>query len=124
MKSRSIPIRLAIVALAALLVLTAVAGLDEAAAKSYQEQVDSGHSQWRLDAAQVAATTLEGRMIPGGGGPVHRVPTSAFKQVLNGGALAIFEITDPASPWTKIYLNKPVKQDSTGIWVVVSYDPR
>jgi len=47
---------------------------------------------------------------------------SSFKLVTNNSVEAVVEVED--GPVERVYLKRLVRQDETGIWTVVGYDPR
>lgn len=50
------------------------------------------------------------------------VPESAFRAAANNGRKAVIEVS--RGPVQKVYLKRLIRQDETGIWSVVGYDPR
>jgi hypothetical protein len=46
-----------------------------------------------------------------------------IKIILNNGIDAIAEIKDEKSVAKYVYLKRLVRQDDTGIWIVIGYDP-
>lgn len=83
--------------------------------KNDQKQVDGGHSPWQLDPVQVVWAFMNGRGLA--------VPAmEAMRVVSNTGANAVVEIS--TGPMQRVYLERLVRQDSSGIWTVVGYDPR
>jgi len=50
------------------------------------------------------------------------IPSSSFKLAANNGAEAVVEVA--SGPVKQVYLKRLVRQDETGIWSVVGYDPR
>jgi hypothetical protein len=51
-----------------------------------------------------------------------KIPEQAFKLASNNGVEAVVEVA--GGPVGKVYLQRLVRQDETGIWTVVGYDPR
>jgi len=43
--------------------------------------------------------------------------------VKNNGIEAVVEISGDNTPVRRVYLKRLIRQDSTGIWTVVGYDP-
>jgi len=41
----------------------------------------------------------------------------------NTGKDVIVEVSDDKAPVKRVYLKRLIRQDSTGIWTVVGYDP-
>jgi len=87
-----------------------------------QKQVDSGSSPWQLDPLQVAHTFVNLQVTPEGiqGEPQIQMPS--FKLVTNNSVEAVVEVDE--GPVQRVYLKRLVRQDETGIWTVVGYDPR
>ena len=46
-----------------------------------------------------------------------------LKVVQNNGKEAVVEVIGTKTPIRKVYLKRLIRQDSTGIWTVVGYDP-
>ncbi len=90
--------------------------------KADQEQVDRGSSPWQLDPLHVAFTFVNLKVTPEGIQGEPEVPFSAFKLAVNNGVQAVVQTT--RGPIKKVYLERLVRQDETGIWSVVGYDPR
>ncbi|QIA27736.1 hypothetical protein DYI95_009630 [Thermaerobacter sp. PB12/4term] len=86
-----------------------------------QQQVDAGHSPWMLDPVQVAGAFLLGRFGEQMGGPGALVDRH-IRVVHNDGRRAVVEVQ--VGPVARVYLERRVRQDETGIWTVVGYDPR
>lgn len=87
-----------------------------------QKSVDAGHSPWRLDPVFVAQVFVSLRVSPEGIVGEYPVAYEAFKMIQNTGNDAVLEVNSDATPISRIYLKKLVRQDSTGIWTVVGYD--
>jgi len=96
--------------------------VDKEIVEADQKQVDRGSSPWQLDPLQVALVFVNLKVTPEGiqGEPV--IPMSSFKLVENNSAEAVVEVVN--GPIERVYLKKLVRQDDTGIWSVVGYDPR
>jgi hypothetical protein len=79
-----------------------------------QEQVDGGHSPWQIDPSMVAMqfVNLEAGNVEHG----------EFTVTENTGVEAIVEVEFGSIK--TVYLQKLVRQDESGIWSVVGYDPR
>ena len=45
-----------------------------------------------------------------------------FEVESNNGAVAVVKVSE--GPIAKVYLERLIRQDETGIWTVVGYDPR
>ncbi|TEB10671.1 hypothetical protein Psfp_04121 [Pelotomaculum sp. FP] len=91
-------------------------------AKAGQQQVDRGSSPWQLDPLQVSLTFVNLKVSPEGIIGEPKVPEQAFKLAANNGVEAVVEVI--SGPISKVYLQRLVRQDETGIWSVVGYDPR
>ncbi|KAF1085333.1 hypothetical protein SPSYN_01469 [Sporotomaculum syntrophicum] len=87
-----------------------------------QQQVDRGSSPWQLDPLQVSLTFVNLKVTPEGISGEPEMPMSSFKLVTNNGAEAVVEVAN--GPVKQVYLQRLVRQDETGIWSVVGYDPR
>jgi len=83
--------------------------------KANQQQVDRGSSPWQLDPLQVALTFVNMEINPAG-------INGQFELVANNGALAVVKVSE--GPIAQVYLERLIRQDETGIWTVVGYDPR
>ncbi|HWQ73377.1 MAG TPA: sigma-E factor regulatory protein RseB domain-containing protein [Desulfitobacteriaceae bacterium] len=91
-------------------------------AKADQQQVDRGSSPWQLDPLQVALTFVNLKVTPEGIQGEPKIPFSAFKVTANNGVQTVVEVT--GGPIKQVYLERLIRQDETGIWSVVGYDPR
>ncbi|OPX90808.1 sigma-E factor regulatory protein RseB domain-containing protein [Pelotomaculum sp. PtaB.Bin117] len=96
--------------------------VDMEIAKADQRQVDGGHTPWQLDPVAVALTFVNLKVSPEGITGDPKIPEKSFKLTANNGAEAIVEVT--GGPIEKVYLERLVRRDETGIWSVVGYDPR
>lgn len=92
--------------------------------KNDQKSVDSGSSPWRLDPAFVAQVFASLKLSPEGISGEYPIKEDELKVVQNDGVAAVVEITNEESPVERVYLQKLVRQDETGIWTVVGYDER
>ncbi len=43
--------------------------------------------------------------------------------VYNDGKAAVAQISGEKTPASKVYLKKLIREDATGIWTVIGYDP-
>ena len=89
--------------------------------RNQQMSVDAGSSPWWLDPLQVAHTFVSLQMSPEGiqgEGPIRH---GAFHVAVNNGVEAIVEVE--TGPVARVYLKRLVREDETGIWWVVGYDP-
>lgn len=92
------------------------------AEENEQRSVDSGHSPWKLDPVYVAQVFISLEMSPNGIEGDYPVQYENLKLIYNDGVKAVIEVTDE-TPIGKVYLEKLIRKDSTGIWTVVGYDP-
>jgi outer membrane lipoprotein-sorting protein len=84
-------------------------------ARNDQRQVDGGHSPWQLDPEMVTMAFLGAQSVTG-------VSEDAIKLASTNGARAVVDVS--AGPVSRVYLERLVRQDNSGIWSVVGYDPR
>lgn len=96
--------------------------LDLEIVKADQQQVDGGHGPWQLDPLQVSLTFVNLKVSPEGIIGEPKIPATSFKLAENNGVEAMVEVS--AGPVKMVYLKRLVRQDETGIWSVVGYDPR
>jgi outer membrane lipoprotein-sorting protein len=90
--------------------------------KADQQQVDGGHIPWQLHPLMVASTFVNLQITPDGIVGEPSVPEQAFTLGANNGSEAIVDVS--AGPIKRVYLKRLIRQDETGIWSVVGYDPR
>lgn len=90
--------------------------------KADQKQVDGGHSPWQLDPLQVSLTFVNLQISPGGIVGEPKIPYTDFCIVKNNGKEALVAVA--TGPIRQVYLKRLVRQDESGIWAVVGYDPR
>ncbi|WP_066309574.1 sigma-E factor regulatory protein RseB domain-containing protein [Bacillus sp. FJAT-29814] len=95
---------------------------DLAVEENDQKSVDAGSSPWKLDPAFVAQVFVSLKISPEGITGDYPIKTEELKVVQNNGKDAIIEVSSPLSPIKRVYLQRLVRQDSTGIWTVVGYD--
>jgi outer membrane lipoprotein-sorting protein len=88
-----------------------------------QKSVDAGHSPWRLDPAYVAQVFVSLEMSPGGITGDYPIEYEKLEVVENNGVKAVVKVGGDKTPIRKVYLERLIRQDSTGIWTVVGYDP-
>ncbi|MGI6632806.1 MAG: LolA family protein [Bacillota bacterium] len=79
-----------------------------------QEQVDGGHRPWQIDPSMVAMQFVN----LNGEGSDH----GEFAVTENTGVQAVVEVESGSIK--TVYLKKLIRQDESGIWSVVGYDPR
>jgi len=90
--------------------------------KRNQQQVDSGSSPWQLDPVQVAFTFASLQISPNG---INGEPPLAYKSLKiasNNGSDAVIQISE--GPIKTVYVKRLIRQDQSGIWTVIGYDPR
>jgi len=85
--------------------------------------VDAGHSPWKLDPVYVAQVFVSLEISPEGIVGNYPVNYEDIKVIKNNGIEAVLEVSGDVSNISKVYLKKLIRQDSTGIWTVVGYDP-
>lgn len=90
--------------------------------KADQQQVDRGSSPWQLDPLQVAFTFVNLKVTPNGIQGEPLIPFSNFKLAANNGDQSVIDVAQ--GPIKKVYLERLIRKDETGIWSVVGYDPR
>lgn len=88
-----------------------------------QKSVDAGHSPWRLDPAFVAQVFVNLLISPEGIIGDYEIPYEDVDIIHNDGTDAVAEISNGKTIARKVYLKRLVRQDETGIWTVVGYDP-
>lgn len=97
--------------------------VDMALEENMQKSVDAGHSPWRLDpvfTAQVFASLL---LLPGGIVGEYPIAYEDIEIIKNNGIEIVAKIKDDKSIAKYVYLKRLVRQDDTGIWTVIGYDP-
>lgn len=97
--------------------------VDMEAEENAQKNVDAGSSPWRLDPLYSAQVFVSLKISPGGIEGVYPVKLTDLKILQNDGTTAVIQVRAKNSPVEKVYLKKLVRQDSSGIWTVVGYDP-
>lgn len=97
--------------------------VDLAAEKQEQKSVDAGHSPWKLDPAFVAQVFASLLLSPEGITGEYPIPYEEIEITANNGIDATAEIKSTNSIAKYVYLKRLVRQDDTGIWTVVGYDP-
>lgn len=90
--------------------------------KANQQQVDRGSSPWQLDPLQVSLTYVNLKVSPQGIEGEPKIGPASFKLEVNTGVQATIAVLE--GPVKKVYLQRLIRQDETGIWSVVGYDPR
>lgn len=88
-----------------------------------QKSVDAGHSPWKLDPIFVTQVFASLLLSPEGIVGDYPIAYSNIVILENNGTDAIAEIKDKDSIAKYVYLKRLVRQDDSGIWTVVGYDP-
>lgn len=96
--------------------------VDMEIATNDQQQVDGGHSPWQQDPVSVALTFVNTKVAPDGSGGEPQVDYGLFSVEFNDGVRSI--VSRAEGPVSRVYLQRLVRQDESGIWSVVGYDPR
>jgi hypothetical protein len=96
--------------------------VDMEVVKNNQHQVDAGSSPWQLDPMQVAFTFAALQISPEGIKGEPPLDYKTLELVENNGQDAVIEISE--GPIKTIYVKRLIRQDTSGIWTVVGYDPR
>jgi hypothetical protein len=91
--------------------------------KREQASVDEGHSPWKLDPIFVAQVFVSLKISPEGIQGDYPVKYEELKIIKNNGKDAVVEVGGINTPIKTVYLKRLVKQDNTGIWTVVGYNP-
>lgn len=91
--------------------------------KNDQKSVDAGHSPWKLDPVFVAQVFVSLKIFPEGIQGDYPIKYEDLKVLKNTGKEAIVEVPGDKTPIRRVHLERLVRQDSTGIWTVVGYDP-
>lgn len=88
-----------------------------------QRQVDGGHSPWRLDLIQSTITFVSLKISPEGVHGPFPVKEKDIHVLQESQVVAIVELVGDY-PVKRVYFQRLIRQDSTGIWTVVGYDER
>lgn len=97
--------------------------IDLEAEKGDQKNVDAGHSPWKLDPVFVAQVFVSLQISPKGIQGDYPIKEEDLKIVRNTGKEVIIEVSGSNSPIKRVYLKRIIRQDNTGIWTIVGYDP-
>ncbi|MCC2684413.1 MAG: hypothetical protein K0R75_1312 [Paenibacillaceae bacterium] len=92
--------------------------------KGDQRNADAGSSPWKLDPVFVAQVFVSLQMSPGGISGDYPIAMKDLEVSDNDGTKAIVTVNNEKAPSKRVYLAKLVRQDASGIWTVVGYDPR
>jgi outer membrane lipoprotein-sorting protein len=88
-----------------------------------QKSVDAGHSPWKLDPAFVTQVFASLQISPEGITGEYPIAYEDIDIVENNGIEAKAKINSEKSVAEYVYLKRLTRQDDTGIWTVVGYDP-
>ncbi len=91
--------------------------------KNEQESVDQGHSPWMLDPAYVAQVFVSQIISPEGIKGEYPIPYEDVEILYNSDENTIAKINGSTTPVRRVYMKRLIRQDKTGIWTVVGYDP-
>ncbi|MFZ5967169.1 MAG: LolA family protein [Bacillota bacterium] len=97
--------------------------VDVEAEEGDQKNADAGHSPWKLDPAFVAQVFVSLKMSPQGIQGEYPIKMEDLKVIHNNGKEAVVEVKGSKIPIKRVYLKRLIRQDATGIWTVVGYDP-
>ena len=97
---------------------------DLAVEQSDQKNADAGSSPWKLDPAFVAQVFVSLQMMPDGITGDYPIAIEDLEITANNGVQAIVAVHDENSPISRVFVERVVRQDDSGIWTVVGYDPR
>ena len=88
-----------------------------------QKSVDQGHSPWRLDPVFVAQVFISLKISPEGIQGDYPIKYEELKVLKKNKKEAVVEVTASKTPIKRVYLKRLIRQNDTGIWTVVGYDP-
>ncbi|WP_099159122.1 LolA family protein [Virgibacillus ndiopensis] len=91
--------------------------------KNDQKSVDAGSSPWKLDPVFVAQVFVSLKISPDGIIGDYPISMDELEVIKNTGDEAIIAVSGDKTSIKKVYLKRLVRQDITGIWTVVGYDP-
>jgi hypothetical protein len=91
--------------------------------KADQKNADSGSSPWKLDPVFVSQVFVSLKISPEGIQGDYPVKYEELKLVESNDKEAVVEVNGSKTTIGKVYLKRLVKQDNTGIWTVVAYEP-
>lgn len=97
--------------------------VDMEAEKNDQKNADAGHSPWKLDPAFVTQVFASLKLSPEGITGDYPIKYEDIKIIKNDGRYATTEIGGEKTIVRRVYLERLIRQDSTGIWTVTGYDP-
>ena len=90
--------------------------------KREQASVDEGHSPWKLDPIFVAQVFSSVLISPNGIIGDYPIAYDEITLICKDSKKAIVAITNNKSIAKKVYLNRLVRCNNTGIWTVIGYD--
>jgi len=97
--------------------------VDQEIVENEQKSVDEGHSPWKLDPAYVAQVFVSLMISPEGVEGEYPIPYEDVEILYSSDENAIAKINGNITPVLRVYLKRLVRQDDTGIWTVVGFDP-
>lgn len=97
--------------------------VDLEAEKNSQKNVDDGHSPWKLDPVFVSQVFVSLKIYPEGINGDYPIDYEKFNMIKNTGKEAVIEVESDITPIKRVYLKRLIRQDSSGIWTIVGYDP-
>jgi outer membrane lipoprotein-sorting protein len=97
--------------------------VDMEAEENEQKSVDAGHSPWKLDPVFVTQVFSSLLLSPEGIVGEYPIPYDAITITENNGSEAVAIINSENTIAEYVYLKRLVRQDDTGIWTVIGYDP-
>lgn len=90
--------------------------------RANQISVDSGSSPWRLDPIFVAQVFVSLQISPDGIFGDYPIDYDDFVIAKNLGNKIIIDVHSEKTNIRKVYLERLIRQDETGIWTVIGYD--
>lgn len=97
--------------------------VDLKAEEGDQKSVDAGHSPWKLDPIFVSQVFISLKISPEGIMGDYPIKYEDLKLVKSTEKDAVVEAAGDKTPVRRVYLKRLIRQDNTGIWTVVGYDP-
>lgn len=91
--------------------------------KADQKNADAGSSPWKLDPVFVSQVFVSLKISPEGIQGDYPVKYEELKLVESNDKEAVVEVSGSKTTIEKVYLKRLIKQDNTGIWTVVAYEP-
>lgn len=92
-------------------------------ARNAQKSADEGHLPWLLDPVYVSQVFASSLGELGGIEGEYPIPYDTIKIVAGNDSKTITEVYVDNTTLKRVYLQRLVREDSTGIWTVVGYDP-